>query len=522
MPKIQEYGIQTTAQGPGGINPVADWSGLARGVAGQAFAFAEKRREIESRQEVSDVQVRLAQARSEWTVEMQERAARAPAGDNTFAETFTTDFTDYLSKSGESYSTRAGQMAWAEGSAKLTADFAQSAGIYQIQSAGTKATQDYLAALDQNRNALVNDPSQFQAILDSTLSALNDPNGMYALMPADKRAQLERETKNDLAISAFDGVARQNPREALRQLQAGEWDALVDADKRNALESRANTLMRAQEVEIMRSAAANEKAERLASKAAMDEYISDVFSDAPKKTTQDIANDPRLNPADKLTMIGVVERSTKADPLAETSHVTSSELFRRLHLPDGDPNKIVDENTLNQAYMENQLNRTDLDWLRKEYQSARTPDGDMLGKRQSEFFDAIEPQINKTGIFGMPRDPSGAEAMYRYEDFVRRKVKEFRDAGKDPFTLFDPANEAYVGKPETIKSFTKTLNQSIQGLADDLLATPAAPSAIEQPVPAAQPVVEYKSAADVIAAHKAGTLKYDEAMKILKDNGWAR
>lgn len=523
MPVIREYGIQTAAQGPGGINPVADYSGVFKGVGGALDAFAQKRKEIEQRQEVSDVQVKLAQARSKWTVEMQERAARAPAGDPEFAQTFTTDFTDYLSTQGQDYSTPAGRMAWAEGSAKLTASFAESAGLYQIQSAGAKAKQDYLAALDQNRNALVNDPSQLQQVLESTLSALNDPNGMYALMPADQKAVLERETKNDLAISAFDGVARQNPREALRQLAAGEWDTLVDADKRNALESRANTLMRAQEVEIMRSAAASEKAARLGSKAAMDKYISDAFSNDPKFTVQDIANDPQLQPGDKLTMIGVVERSTKPDPMSQISHTTSMELFRRIHLPDGDPNKIVDEKPLNDAYIQGLMGRTDFDWTRKEFQSARTPEGDMLGKRMSDFFSAIEPQVNPKGMFGLPTDPTGAEANYRFQDMVRRKVNEYKGSGKDPYTLFDPASPDYLGKPETVASFKKTLPQQIQSITNGLnglnVETPAAPTAVEQPV---AELKVYKSASEVAKAQQAGELTYEQAMKILRDNGWAK
>jgi len=481
MPKIQEYGIETRAQGPGGINAVPDWSGVLRGVAPALNQFYEKRKEIEQRQEVSDVQVKLAQARAEWTVKMQERAAKAPAGDPTFAETFSTDFTEYLSTQGQDYKTPAGQLAWQEGSAKLTAGFTESAGLYQIQSAGVKAKQDYLAAMDQNRNALVNDPSQLQAVLESSLAALNDPNGMYALMPADQKAILARETKNDLAISAFDGVARQNPREAIRQLNAGEWDTLVDADKRNALESRANTLLRAQEVEILRSAANAEKAARLESKKAMDEYIQDTFSDGPTKTVQDIANDDRLQPGDKLTMIGVVERSTKGEPASEISHQTSSELFKRLHLPDSDPNKITDENVLNQAYMDSLLTRTDLDWLRKEHAAARTPEGDMLGKRMDGFFQAIEPQINAKGVFGLPTDPTGAESMYRFEDMVRRKIQEYRDAKKDPFSLLDPASPNYLGKPETVGSYKKSLNQQIQVLQGSSIGieAPIAPTAVD-------------------------------------------
>jgi hypothetical protein len=510
MPTIREYSSQTQVAQGVGVSGGFDIGGVLDDVGAKLQQASARMKDTQQRQEVSDVQVKLAQARAEWLLELKKRAAEAPSGDPTFAETFNDDFAGYLAKVGQDYGTQAGQLAWKTGAAELSAQFYESAGSYQIESAGKKAKIDYLTALDLNRNVLQHEPSQYEAVLQSTLAALDDPSGMYAKMPADVREQLKRDTKADLGLSAFQGLAAQNPREALRQLSAGEWDDRLDADKMISANNLAERLIRAQELDLARAVAAEERAFRAQSKAAQDEYFAKLAAGTADPIAKAIQLDPRLTPEDKRSMLSVAERAARPDPASEISHVTASDLFNRIH-SDG-PDKITDENVLNQEFADGNLNRTDLDWLRKEVTSARTPEGDMLGKRMTDFFSAVEPQINQKGIMGVPTDPRGGEQMYRFEDMVRRKVQEKKKKGEDPFSLFDPASPDYLGKPDTIDSYTLSREETIQHIVGGAAAPDATLAA----------PVEYNSADDVTAAYRAGTLTREEATKILRDKGWAQ
>lgn len=227
--------------------------------------------------------------------------------------------------------------------------------------------------------------------------------------------------------------------------------------------------------------------------AAENTILQDIASGAPTLTKADVMANPDLTPTQKERLWPKLGGGSRS--LADISHVVSSDLFTRIHAPDGDPNKITDENELNDEFAAGHLNRPDLDWLRKEVQNARTPEGDMLGKRMTDFFSAVEPQINQKGMFGLPTNPKGAEQMYRFEDMVRRKVQEKKKKGEDPFSLFDPAAPDYLGKPDTVGSYAKSMTENVQDITNTMTSVPGStPGAVygpgssaEQPLGATTP-----------------------------------
>lgn len=243
MPRIREYTQQTSASSAG-VPPTrraeaADFGGdmgfaqLGTAVRGVADAVAD----AETRQEVSTVAARLAQARAENSLALAERA-QADDGDPEFSQKFTGEVAGRLSQieNGLKLQTRAGQDAWARGSAQLSAHLLERAGIHQIAAAGAKAKKDYLVTLDANRNTLLNDPAQFESVLQAAGDALNDPNGPYARMPAADRERLTVQTRQALALSAVDGlINRVSPEQAKEQLLSGAWDSYLDADHKSAL-----------------------------------------------------------------------------------------------------------------------------------------------------------------------------------------------------------------------------------------------------------------------------------------------
>lgn len=239
MPQIRPYTQQYSSQqdlggrrlGAQGARAVSSDFGTSGGDAGAGLVSAAATlNDVAERQEVTDVQARLAKARADWTLNLQDRAQKATPGDSTFAETFNKDFGDYLNKMGDGIYTRAGQQAFQREASTLAAHFVEKAGAFQIQSAATKAKQDFTNTLNDSRVAVVNDPTQLNSVRDSIINALRDPTSMYGKMNAHDRQALEEQARRELSLSAVQATIMQNPNVALNQLEQGVFDNDIDAD----------------------------------------------------------------------------------------------------------------------------------------------------------------------------------------------------------------------------------------------------------------------------------------------------
>src|SRR5262245_1671479 len=100
MPRIRTYESQIS---PSGVMPptrraqVSDFSTTTPGVGGELMNAAERMAAVASQQEVGDVQAKLAKARADWTVHLQERANSSEPGDANFAQKFNDDFSKFMS-----------------------------------------------------------------------------------------------------------------------------------------------------------------------------------------------------------------------------------------------------------------------------------------------------------------------------------------------------------------------------------------------------------------------------------------
>jgi hypothetical protein len=478
MPQIRDYTTQISAESDiGGRRATPQDFGagvgdvLGRGVDDVTTKLAD----VAQRQEVSDVHAKLAQARATWTVELANRAAAAPAGDGTFADKFQTDFSDYLAQMGGNYSTRAGQMALQEGSAELAAHFTAAAGLYQAKSAGDKALTDYGALLQSNRTTLLHDPSQFDSVLKTTTAALNDPNGLYAKMPADKRYELGVTTAQDLAKSAVEGLIRTDPQAGLAALKDGKFDQYLKGDAAYTLEKQATIAINAQEIQAERAQRLAEKAQKAQEDAIGSDWLNRLQPDAQNPlSAKDILNAP-VSTTFKEHWIGMLDRANKPDPLTQVSNANATQLFADMRRPDGDPLKITDTKAIDDKYIAGGLTRTDHDWLVKQFTENRDEQGQRLSKRQADFVASIKNAIDKANpLTGKSLDPTGPQQYYAFVRYVDSKVQQYRQAGKDPFDLLDPAKPDFLGKPETVQMFQKTMKESLAYMSSQLSRQPGA------------------------------------------------
>lgn len=514
MPRIPTYQQQTSASVgvPGGRRAnINDFYSGDGGAAGQQIAQAgEQLYDIAQRQEVSDVHAKLAKARGEWTVALQKRASEAQPGDMGFADKFNEDFGNYLAEFESGIHTQAGRDAFKRGSADLSTQFTVKASEFQAASAGQKARQDYGVALDANRNTLLGDPTQFDAVLKSSLDALNDPAGPYARMPAQARSELAAQTRQALALSGVQGVINMQPELALKQLNSGRWDEYLDADKKSALINNAETGVRAKEVEKERLQAQHDRELKKAQQATSDGFVAKLYGDNPTLTTNEVIKS-NLPPEQKKQWISDIEQRAKTGPL-KTDSALMIQLWDRSHLPAGDPNRLT-EDEIN-TYFGRGLTAENVRVLRAEVQGRRTAEGEIEAELKKAATDAAKTALTGTNPLMGLRDPKGDENYQKFLSMFLPEYQKQRQAGKTSVELLDPNSKEYL-PGRMIAQFKRPASVFITDLINENGASDAA---ADKP---ATPAKEYKTADEVVADVKSGKLTRAQGADILRKKGWA-
>jgi len=227
---------------------------------------------------------------------------------------------------------------------------------------------------------------------------------------------------------------------------------------------------RSAEVDEMRRQRLADKAERQNQDAAEDTVIRDIFSDKPTMTAQSISNNDTLRPAQKLTMIGVLDRLNKPDPASVVSRDTTASLLTDMRRDDTDPKRITDLSPVYDAFQDGKLSRADFGFLKQEFTDMRTPEGERLGQMRGDFLRAVAPMVDKSNPLMGKLDPDGRLQMYRMEQDISTKIAEYRKGGKSPYDLFNPAKPDFLGTPAALAPYQKSLDQSMRDVSARLRA----------------------------------------------------
>ena len=236
-----------------------------------------------------------------------------------------------------------------------------------------------------------------------------------------------------------------------------------------------------------RAAVAQNKMQKDKDRLIENAIIQDSASPNPTVTENAIKTNPDMSPEAKMRMLAWKKREDLPEPLAQVSQVNAMELFQRMNLPDGDPQKITDMNPIRDRYINRGLTRADEDWLEKKFIEGRSPEGEQLNKIRQQFTAAVTPTIDRSNPLMGKIDQDGKMQVYAFERFIDQKVNEYRKAGKNPMDLFNPKNQDYLGGPGVLEPFQKPLAQSIRDIGRRLNQQPGASSVIPTPTPATKP-----------------------------------
>ena len=479
MARIRPYERQVSAQGDlptRNANPSdvggAGLTNLGEGVQhlGQSLGQVERiLNEQRTRQEVTDASVSLTELGTELVVEHDELAKRWKPGDPPLSETFGGIVKARLDKlqgaenGEERFTTQAGLDTFKTHAAQLVNHFTGLTLRTDAHLAGEAAKEQHRTLVDNMGNFLQTHPAYFSLRRDEMASMIHNPDGVYGRLTELQKADLIRAGSEQLAISAVQGFIRKTPNVALETLndpmlkqseQYGWIAQYIPNEKMQPLIQRAETEVRALDVERARVEADVNRQRIIAARSAEATLVEKLalHMDDPKQpmlSARDVmeSNLMELDPEKGKSLLTLIHAWSKEDPNrpVHTNPVVEHTLFRRIHLPDGDPKKIVDTDLIYQAYERGQLSFTDMDKLRKEVVEARTPEGSVFGREKSDFLKGMEPRITKPGPFGVYTDPTTPEQFANFKRDLEQTITEYRKAGKNPRVLFDRNSPDYFG-----------------------------------------------------------------------------
>lgn len=209
MPKIREYTQQTTAQGAiGGRRATASDFGFGDAL-GQVGVSLEKYQEEQKNREVEDAQLKMVQARQQWSETYLKRSAEAPPGDMSMADTMRSEMNDYFEKMGEGYQSAEARRYVQLHGTSMTTGFVTKSLEFQRSRAGQYAAEQVKTATTTAQYIVSADPSQYAATVAPLKADINNGVGVYrhlANNPAKER--LIRDSVDGIAMSAAASAIR--------------------------------------------------------------------------------------------------------------------------------------------------------------------------------------------------------------------------------------------------------------------------------------------------------------------------
>lgn len=204
------------------------------------FGLQQKQRAEQA--DVTNVQTLQSTALADLTGMVSEFETVAELGAPGHVDQVRDAVTQYYADRQDQATTTKGKQLLQKQQAAVLSHFTRQAIGFKAASVGAKVKNDFKVGLNADKNTLIQNPDQstYELILANNLAKINDPDGAIANgLDAKQRAEFAEETLHDLTKARVQGMIRQDPEQALIDLEAGEFDAGLDNDDLNPLRREA-------------------------------------------------------------------------------------------------------------------------------------------------------------------------------------------------------------------------------------------------------------------------------------------
>lgn len=521
MPVIREYGdAKTSAPGPIQRREyTADMLGGAEGRAleqlGQSVQgvgeIVAKRLDQEN---TSDITTKMTKANADLAIKLQQTIRTADPGDKTVFENYQKEVDDTLGKLGEEARTSGARQFYQEASARIKSQLSQTAANGQAELAGAKAVQDYTETSNNLQTATLADPTSYGLQLQMHNAAIENlvANGS---LPREVALKLKTKGDAEIAQGAIRGWAQLDADYAEKKLKSGEFDKFLDQDHKHQLFGEIREAKRAKEIDAERQDRIREKELKRQQTKTQNDFLNAM--NEGQLTAKDILNS-NLDPTgsgSKEQFLNMLKKMNDPEEKLKTDAGTMISLYDRIHLPDGDPKKLTDENELNQ-YFGRGLSFADLNRLRDEMQGTQTEAGKQEAEMKRQVIEIAKGKLTKSNPLTGLRDPVGDEQLAKWQASFLDEYKQRRAKGESARDLLDPSSSTYIGK--NITQYVRSQKQIIRDLtkrappANSLTATTPniqgaeaaqAPTRYQAPKKEALPRLPNESPADYLKRKKA-------------------
>jgi hypothetical protein len=506
VPIIREYGQQVRAPGPSEKNyatPAQFGAASAQGLQALGQAVSQVGSILSQREEqenLSDITAKTAKANADLALDFQQVMRTAEPGDKTAFEEYNKRVEGTLGKVGENATTGPARRFFAEASERIKGQLFRSADAGQADLAGVKAETDYTDTFNNLSSTVMADPSSLQLQRDLHSAAVENLV-QSGLLPVAKARELQADGDNKLVKASVRGWTQLNPEYAKQKLDSGEYDADLGADGKAQMYGEVDQAVRARLAEQERMIRLQERERELAQRSTQNGLLKKFVDNTLNE--KDILNS-NLEPfgsGSKDQFIGMLERANSSGKALQTNPNVMMSLFRKIHLPDGDPDKILDENALNE-YVGRGLSFTDLNRLRDEMQGLNTEAGKVEATMKKQVFDFARSKLSKANPLLGLRDPEGEENVLNYMNFFYQEYAEQRKQGVPASKLLNPESPDYLGK--YVHNFAKTPQEILNSSMRRKTVTPLPISGASAEKKAQSPRGAGESAADYLKRIKGG------------------
>ena len=507
MPKIETYTSQVVAQGAraSGADFGEQVGAAGMNLAGGMMDVAQAMHQQEVQQEVNDIQVQMAKARSEWTVQLRDRANQAKPGDQTFTPRLMDDMQKYFEGQSSSVKTRKGQQVFSSLAANMQADFLARGMATQAHLAAEGAKVNVLMMRNEAGKTVMQDPTQRDSVLGENAAYIQNLPGIDQAT----RAQLMQGAEEYVNQMTVLGQIQRNPGELLarispkdmepgapaRQLKTGDkaFDALP-ADEQFKLVKQAREYKSAYEQDDNRARLAAERERKEAEEKQMNGYLTRIIAPNPgdkAPSAREIMVDPTLDSQHKQHLVDYMTRRERelSEGRQSQQHPTEvRRLLTDLYRGEDDPKKTYSMDPAMEAYRQGKISTQEMTMIRREVDNLRSPDKSPFQKEIGRFRSTVEKALLSDAVMrGLSRASADVipAAMQRFNSDLDAKIEEYRQAGKNPRDLLTPGSRDYFLQ-----------NGRMQSYIDD--ATSVLGKAAARPAPAAEPRRPGESPADYL------------------------
>lgn len=417
---------------------------------------------------------------------------------------------DYLSKS---VNRRSG-MLFNDTSLALTAPELDNIAVHSQREKVVAEKASSLAALGEAVSRFSANPNDEKIRQQSALIVEQE-----ALAQADAAGIRDGDARQAMVRSALSEMYKEGiSTELQRDVGAGQamylkYRSLIDGQDQSKIENDIHVAQRAKQAEEEHRALMGRMAQEQADKAAFNHYISEAIKPGGSIDLAAVSADKNMDGSSKLTLFNVATVMDRSENTpSKISKATTSNLYARMLLPDGNPGKITDESQIVQAFVDGNLSRTDFDWTLKAFQEMRTADGQKLTTQLGKFLDSVKPSIVAYSPMGIP-GAHGSEYFYGFQQYVHDRLIEARKNNEDPYELLRPGSKDFLGRPEIVSQFQPTAQEVAADRANELAGKTT-------PLSKVPPI--YKSVDDVVSAYHDGRITWDAAAKWLDAHGYKR